>query len=351
MTISPLDPVAPARVGRTTSTRNRTARDAIRQMLDAAYLTLHVAPMGFTLSLPLLGVAVSGVVPTGLSLSALLLVGFAFHVFAYGLNDVVDLPLDRSEPQRQDDPLVRGLVAPRTLLAVALLQLPVALWVAWSRGIATSGLMALMAAFIGLGAYDVWGKRCRWPWLTDLVQAVGWAALAYVGVRPHADSVARVFCLLGALVLYIMLINGVHGPVRDLTNDARRGARTTAILLGARPVDDGCHLPRALVLYAVVLHAGLLALLAPLLAGASRAWWTVAVGLAAVCSALLVTGYRQRAHARSIALAGAVYVALSFALIVVAGGHSAPWTVQRVLLALIVLPSACMFVRNRRAWT
>ena len=45
--------------------------------------------------------------PSTGTLALVVAVGLAFHVFAYVLNDVVDLPIDRTEPRRATSPSSR----------------------------------------------------------------------------------------------------------------------------------------------------------------------------------------------------------------------------------------------------
>jgi 1,4-dihydroxy-2-naphthoate octaprenyltransferase len=51
------------------------------------------------------------------------------------------------------------------------------------------------------------------------------------------------------------MINGVHGSLRDLENDLKSGAKTTALALGARPrANDAVVLSMPLVLYTLFLQ-------------------------------------------------------------------------------------------------
>ena len=69
---------------------------------------LHLTIFGFSGMLPLLGVATVFPAVSIMDIALLLLVALVFHNFAYLLNDVVDLPIDRTQPTRADYPLVRG---------------------------------------------------------------------------------------------------------------------------------------------------------------------------------------------------------------------------------------------------
>lgn len=250
-----------------------TAAATTEHPLWHVYRFIRFSALGATAILPLLGAASVSPRPSVGLLCGLLAAALLFHCYAYVLNDVIDLPIDRCEPQRATFPLVRGLVRPQHALAFALAQIPLLFALtAWLGG-GASAQAALAAALLLMAAYNLWGKRTPFPPLIDLAQGLGWAALVVYG----AALVGTPTPLTGALaifeVVFIMLINGVHGPLRDLANDLRCGARTTAILFGARPVAaeqqdlkpqaPSVFIPPALTVYALTLQlllAGLLAL-------------------------------------------------------------------------------------------
>ncbi len=69
----------------------------------------------FTSQLVIFGLAAATVhgaaTPAWPRLLGIFAVGLAFHVFAYVFNDVIDLPVDRTQPRRAGDPLVKGEVS------------------------------------------------------------------------------------------------------------------------------------------------------------------------------------------------------------------------------------------------
>lgn len=238
------------------------------------YRFIRFSALGATAILPLLGAA--SVTPRvgARLLLGLLAAALLFHCFAYVLNDVIDLPIDRREPQRATFPLVRGLVSPAQALAFALAQVPLAFALTAGLGGGRLAYGALALACALMTVYNLWGKRGPFPPLTDLVQGLGWAALLVYGAALAGRPTPLTAALAAFEVVFILLINGVHGPLRDLANDLRCGARTTAILLGARPArgDPGpqtldpepslVHIPPALTAYALALHGLLVGLLA-----------------------------------------------------------------------------------------
>jgi 4-hydroxybenzoate polyprenyltransferase len=222
-------------------------------------------------------------------------VGLAFHVYAYVLNDVVDLPIDRTEPRRATFPLVTGRVSRAAALAVAVACVPIGLGLALGFG-PNGSVLVLGAAYAAMAVYDLWGKRTTFPVVTDLVQGLSWAALLWWGARTAGQPTEATAWFAGSTVALILLANGVHGSLRDLANDLRCGARSTAIVFGVRPLPGGGVAVNAgFTAYAAVLHcAVILGVVAAVLSRPRQA----AGGLAAVgLVAAAATGLAHQAWA------------------------------------------------------
>lgn len=206
----------------------------VLRVLVAAHRFTRFGAAGFTLLLPLMG-AVAGAANASLSSSwKLLLPAAAFHLFAYVLNDVCDLAIDRTNPLRARFPLVEGKIGAQPSLWLALAQLPLAFLVANWLHCALHSQFALLIAFLGMAAYNLWGKVCPVPPLTDALQGLSWAALAaYGGLATQGRPTVLLSLLCASIVAFILLINGVHGALHDLENDSRHRVKTTALFLGA----------------------------------------------------------------------------------------------------------------------
>ncbi len=237
----------------------------LRQILSDGYHLLRLSAFGATAVLPLLGAAGSSAALGVRRVAGLLGVAGAFHAWAYLDNDLCDLEIDRSQPLRAHYPLVRGALRPGTARRLAFACVPLAFGLDALIGVpefAHRRRMQLGAAFVLLAIYNRWGKTCPLPPLTDGLQALGWAALIDYGAAASGNSTSGLTHLLKLYeITLIMLVNGVHGALRDLANDQACGARTTAIWLGARvDVDGRLHLPLALVGYSLILQSLLVAL-------------------------------------------------------------------------------------------
>lgn len=227
---------------------------------------IRFSALGATVVMPLTGAVTAAGDITLSTAVGLGLVGVAFHFYGYVLNDVVDLPIDRTEPRRAGSPLVDGTISRRAALAFSLANIPVAFALSVWIGASTAAHLALAVA-IGLGAvYDVWGKRIRIPMVMDLVQGLAWASLGWYGAEIAGGATATTGLLAAFFVVYILMTNGVHASLRDLANDLRHGARTTAIAFGVVPTErGGARINRRLRAYAVTLQLTMVILSAAML--------------------------------------------------------------------------------------
>jgi 4-hydroxybenzoate polyprenyltransferase len=322
------------------------------------YLTIRISTLGFTLLLPLLGAASAQRELTGTTLLSMLAVGLAFHIFAYVLNDVVDLWLDRTEPLRTDSPLVQGAIRRREALWLALSQPPLAFAFALLDGASLPALLMLTAAFLGLAVYDLYGKRCPWPVLTDVLQAAGWCALVLFGALAHAPTLrADAPWLLVYVFAYVLLITGIHGSVRDLANDFARGARTSAIWLGARPAEgSGVKLSRTLTAYGLLLQAALVAsglLAVDSLEHAKNGHWLanalVVAGLS-VSTVMLLALFVRLGNRRDLLAAGTSHTVVTLAVLPMLYLPLLGHVGAAAVLAVFAFPAVAMYLYNGSHW-
>lgn len=318
-------------------TKSSASPGAIHQ----AFYLIRGSTLGLTLTLPVVGAATAG--PVGL-IDALLMLppAVCFHVFIYVLNDVVDLPVDRTEPRRSQFPLVTGWISPRVALTIALAAVPASLGTAWLTGASASALTVLGLAFAAGAAYDVWGKRAALPPLTDAVQGLAWAGLLAYGAVARGGPTSLTIWLSAYVMALIALVNGLHGSLRDLANDYRCGARTTAIFFGARPQGDRkVTVPAVLMGYAAALQtAVVLTALGAAAAGSGAAATGGAVALLAIASLCLVQAARRSGEPKALHHLGALHVisCLLVLVVLVAGQLSA--TAAVLLLVVFFGPLA-----------
>src|SRR4026208_908677 len=73
---------------------------------------------------PLLGSATATEPLNGFHLLGILSGAIAFHIYVSLFNDIIDLPLDRTNPARAAYPLVSGRISSNTALVITLIQIP-----------------------------------------------------------------------------------------------------------------------------------------------------------------------------------------------------------------------------------
>ncbi len=228
-------------------------RGACRQAIFADRL-VRTTYFGLTTTHLLLGAATARAELAAPTLAALVLLAACFHVHIFLMNDVIDLEVDATAPRRADHPLVRGLrgdgVGRRSALAIAWLAAALAALLCFCIGAERNAWLALCAAFLLIGIYNVWGKRCPVPPVTDVIQGLGWWGLVLCGVfvgDPRASLLEiadRTLPMLAFSMGFTVLITGIHGGLRDLVNDVAHGRTNTAIFLGAEPAAIAARSPR-----------------------------------------------------------------------------------------------------------
>lgn len=282
---------------------------------------VRLSALGGTLPLPLVGAATSAAKPGPMTAIVVLTMGLGFHVFAYVLNDVVDLPIDRSDPRRRHGPLVRGLVTTTTALAVAGAAFAMGLLATLGAPLAA---LAFVAAGLGLGAYDLFGKRTRHPWLSDVVQGAGWAALVIAGAAVAGPPTALTFTVAAYVAAFIVQANGVHGAIRDLAVDSALDVPTTARLLGAGIGVDGDRvIPARVYRYAWALEGLLVALAAAAMAVGGAA--VAAVPMA--CSVAILAAASRPGRDKDLLSAGLLHLVagLLVPIALIAGVATPAW--------------------------
>lgn len=333
-----------------TTTITAIPRDAAPGLLAEISRFGRFSVLGFSLILPLAGAATVSAQVSSAQIAALLAVSFAFHIFGYVSNDVFDLPIDRTEPLRAGSPLVRGLVTPRVAFAIAMIPVPFAAALHLAAG-GDPGAAAVLMTGMGLGwIYNAYGKKIAAPLVSDVVQAAAWVALALYGALTMRSALTVSFGWLAASVfLYVLLINGLHGGLRDIANDARHGAKTTAILLGARETGDGrLMVPRSLTVYGLALHV--LILIAGILAVVER--WPAAAIAIAIAHAFLLTlarrALRVAADRAAVVRAGFAHLFLSIGVVFVPFALFASRALAATIVAVYAIPVVVLAIRMTR---
>jgi 4-hydroxybenzoate polyprenyltransferase len=251
---------------------------------------IRFATTGITIVMPMLGAIGASRYLTLHQIVGIICIGLSWHIFAHVSNDVVDLELDKNQPDRSDSPLVSGRVKPRQALTLALAQIPISLLITVWLSHSAVAYVYWLIAFAFMGIYNIWGKKLRLSLLTDFIQGCSWASLglygsAVVGSLPTVLNLGLFVYLVG----FILMASGIHGTVRDLPNDLTHNKKTTAMLFGAKPNSIGdVTLPVGLKIYGAFIQLWLHAsVLVPLFANWFR-YDTLEWGVTFIFEAMLI---------------------------------------------------------------
>ena len=333
----------------------------LRQFLFNVGLFIRFPSLGATIIMALFGAVSGETAVSPYQINAIIIGAVAFHNFAYVLNDVVDLPIDRTEPRRAQSPLVRGLVQPWQALAFSALQIPLALAVTWWLYGRFQAYLALATGLVLMAVYDVWGKRLVLPPLTDLVQGIAWGCLAlWAAALVSGKLTLLAWILFAFLTLFIVLINGLHGGLRDLVNDYESGVRSTAVFLGARPdLENSILVPTRLKRYAATLQAALIGVtLAPFITHSLTYPTGVALLTLAAVLILNVNSWRFLMRAVNITgdrpqmlAVGTLHLLASFGGLMALFVFRLPWWLQIIVLPTFLAPLLThSWIRNTLLW-
>ncbi len=273
------------------------------QRLVAIDSLVRLHAVGFLALWPLLGAVSVGVEWNWSLVLGIVAICVSFNTLGAVLNDVVDLPVDQTEPLRRHSALVRGAVSRSTALALALFQIPIMVVLHRAFGFDDLFLSLLLTAALAMIVYDLRSKRCLVPPLIEVSEAscgallVVWGACigrSEFGVGGISALPEQTWLLALASAVFILFINAVHGGLRDLENDAAHGQRTTPLWLGCRWVGGSRRISTAFAGYAwslqsllVVSGALILNSTATVSVGGWLAWSALAAASAAPCGLLL----------------------------------------------------------------
>lgn len=320
---------------------------------------VRFALLGGTLVIALLGAGSAAGQVSAVALLWLVVGATGFHNFTYVLNDLIDLPIDRTEPRRAESPLVRGTVRPWQAVLFMLLQVPIPFVMTAVLGGGWQAYGVLAAAFLLMAIYDIWGKS-TFPLLTDFAQGVSWGCLGlWAALAVGSQATLLTWVLFAYLLIYIMLINGVHGSLRDLSNDSRYAVRSTAATFGARVEGAGIYVPQRLKQYTRLLQLLLWLIIGWSLLGNWFGYrplvWGITVALEVVL-ALLCWWWMNRAlsaadeRQQMLANGGLHLMAAFAALVVLFWGYMGMGTAAVLTLLFIVPMLTHAWIRRAVGW-
>ena len=212
-----------------------------------------------SMSVPLAGALIQGTTPNGMQIISLLWIGACAHLAGFIFNDLMDFRLDRMVSKRQNSPLIRGEITPKTAFIFAIMQFPLAVlaYVLVLQG-TSIGLASLVASIICSLIYNRWSKWGRMPRiLPEIALALSIALLCMSGVLVISTDIqeAQVFfcCMIGLVLLFV---NSIPSGIKDIATDAEFGATSFVLSTGSYASDDGTlFFSRHLRLYTIALQS------------------------------------------------------------------------------------------------
>jgi 4-hydroxybenzoate polyprenyltransferase len=312
----------------------------LRRVSDFGRLTAA----GLGLSSAVIGYASAGEPMRGRSLVGLLVVALCFHVTAFALNDIFDLDIDRTNPERAHSPLVAGVVtvpvaaAIIAVVAAGSVAADLAFFGDAARRDTVAALVVLGAGYLCLALYDIYTKRFPWPVLTDVVQGLGWAALVYYGAL-RAGAVTPATTLGAAFVFcFVVLVNGVHGGLRDLDNDLAHGSLTTATHLGARRAGTAVLVPARLRRYGMSLQLAMGVLAVVPAQPARLGWYAAGAGFTVLALLLCWQAFRAAHDAVRFKHLGATHILVCYVPVMCMAAATGGWPYGLAALAVMAVP-------------
>ncbi len=258
---------------------------------------------GFTVMMIIPGPALM-MEPKPLLVLGLLVVAACFHLYAYVPNGLIDYRADQTRRLHAGDPPTKMGITPEQAAAWAWVAVLVAFLallhlVEFKPFDKPWPLLFFGVAVLLMWLYDLCGKRFPYPFIRDLIQGLAWGSLSLVGgfliESTQRPEVFWFFPIAMGLygMFFILLLNGIHGGLRDLVADKAAGHVTTAIFFGARPVngsvpEKGVEGTWTVATFAFVVHTLQLALAASFIWQRYDAFaphWGVAAAALALLSA------------------------------------------------------------------
>lgn len=210
-----------------------------------------------TVSVPILGALTAGV-PSALFWS-LGLVGLCAHLFGFGLNDLIDLPIDRRLPAREIHPLVNGSVRLRDTWLFVLVQVPVALCI-YAFGVRGSSIGLLSLSIVLSILYNLWSKRGGvFVVIAEVSLAASIGLLCLSGAQTlQANLSPESIVFAFTLALILLLLNSVSSGLKDIKTDLDAGVRSFAAVSGASVQgEDQLYIPFRLKIYSAILQGSI----------------------------------------------------------------------------------------------
>jgi 4-hydroxybenzoate polyprenyltransferase len=170
------------------------------------------------------------------------------HAWGFSFNEIIDLEVDRRNPDLSHKPLVSGRITKQAAGLLSLLALVLS-FIFFLIGPLLEGENSMIPLVLLLGAtvtgsiYNIYGKK--FP-LSDVFIALWYALLitaAASSVEGWGPYPVGIWAAVVLGFLHILFNNSVEGGLKDVKNDRRSGARTLAVVCNCRGGEDQLVIP------------------------------------------------------------------------------------------------------------
>jgi 4-hydroxybenzoate polyprenyltransferase len=315
-----------------------------RANLTTLVTFLRFEYLSVALIFPLLGAATAPNRLTGFHLLGILGGAFAFHIYVSLLNDIIDLPLDRTNPARAAYPLVSGRISPGTALLITLIQIPIAAAITYWQSGSLTAYLAMALALGMMTIYDVWGKWSPLPPAVDVIQGVGFSSLVLYGAALSGGLTPLSWLAFALGIIWMVIIN-LLGGLRDLHSDLAFGVNTTPIYFGVRPAGREQSIPPFVSYYGYLLQAMMIVGGILLILGSYQrypGWLMMILGTLSLLGGVialffLATTFGAAARDRdTMVLAGLRYIGTSAGALLITLLPALPWWATLTVIVLFL---------------
>lgn len=171
-----------------------------------------------------------------LYLSVLFVIGILSHIFAFVLNEYVDIKVDEKSQYLKEKPLVSSSITKNHALFIVLLAFicAYALTIIFFQSLFP--LLFLSLAFLSGAIYDTMGKKI--PGSDAFVGASSFFGCLFGASIVSIHFTNLVYIISSLIFVYLVFNTAVAGGLKDVDHDDLAGAKTTPIRMGVK-VKDG----------------------------------------------------------------------------------------------------------------
>lgn len=207
-----------------------------------------------TLIPPFFGALASGVLMKWWLNIGFIAVVLTYHIYGSLQNDLIDLPRDKTNPDRANYPLVKGTISSRVAFLLMCLQPLLLLCFLYLLQAPLAAYMSIAIALFTITIYNFLNKKSKYPIVMDIIQSVAFCTPIFFGAS-FAGNISIVIYFSFFISFIWMTFLNLLGGIRDLHSDYSFGVNTSPISLGSRPLSEKLiYISAATSAYGYILH-------------------------------------------------------------------------------------------------